>query len=203
MADTKISALSAASAAAVANELAINEAGASKKLTLAQVQDLLGLKKLSMASDGTTNTSVTPAKQTALDLATGTGIFNFQYFIRYQTAALTTGIKFDVNHTGTVTAFLWNQRYIDVSATAATAAPDQDNVLATAAVMGGFASRAKGTAGRGTTISVDTANADMLMIIEGLAVVTVTGNLELYMGTEVAASGAIVKAGSHLILTKM
>lgn len=38
MADTKISALTAASAAAAANELAINEAGASKKLTAAQLK---------------------------------------------------------------------------------------------------------------------------------------------------------------------
>ncbi len=37
MADTKISALTAAAAAAAANELAINEAGTSKKVTMAQV----------------------------------------------------------------------------------------------------------------------------------------------------------------------
>ena len=37
MADTKISGLTAAAAAAAANELAINEAGASKKVTLAQI----------------------------------------------------------------------------------------------------------------------------------------------------------------------
>jgi len=41
VADTKISALTAASTAASANELAINEAGASKKLTLDQVQQYL------------------------------------------------------------------------------------------------------------------------------------------------------------------
>lgn len=39
MADVKISALTAASAAAAANEFAINEAGTSKKLTLAQITD--------------------------------------------------------------------------------------------------------------------------------------------------------------------
>lgn len=39
MADTKISALTAASAAALANELAINEAGTSKKITLQQALD--------------------------------------------------------------------------------------------------------------------------------------------------------------------
>lgn len=42
MAEVKISALSAASAAAMANELEINEAGSSKKLTVAQIATLLG-----------------------------------------------------------------------------------------------------------------------------------------------------------------
>lgn len=42
MADTKISGLTAASAAALANELAINEAGTSKKVTVAQIKALFG-----------------------------------------------------------------------------------------------------------------------------------------------------------------
>lgn len=41
MADTKISALTAASAAAAANELAINEAGTSKKVSVDQLQQYL------------------------------------------------------------------------------------------------------------------------------------------------------------------
>jgi hypothetical protein len=123
--------------------------------------------------------------------------------IRYQTAATATGIRFDVNHSGTVTAFVWNQRWVDVSATASTATPDQDAVIAAGQVVGGFASRAKGTAGRGTTLGVDTANADMLMVIEGLCIVTVSGDLQLYMGTEIAGSGATVKAGSSLVVVRV
>lgn len=41
MADTKISALTAASVAALANEFAINEAGTSKKVTVAQLKDFI------------------------------------------------------------------------------------------------------------------------------------------------------------------
>lgn len=41
MADTKISALTAATAAAAANELAINEAGTSKKLTVDLLQQYM------------------------------------------------------------------------------------------------------------------------------------------------------------------
>lgn len=147
------------------------------------------------------NSTVTPTKVTGLDQATPVGTFMFTYMIRYQAAALTTGVRFDVNHSGVVSSFSWIQRWIDVSATASTAAADQDEILATGAVVGGFASRAKGTAGRGTTLSVDTINADMLMIIEGLAVVTTAGNLELWHGSEVAAAST-VKAGSSLMLVQ-
>jgi len=42
MADTKISALTAATAAAGANEIPINEAGANKKVTIAQIASILG-----------------------------------------------------------------------------------------------------------------------------------------------------------------
>lgn len=41
MADTKISALTAAASALAADEFAINEAGTSKKLTMAQVETYL------------------------------------------------------------------------------------------------------------------------------------------------------------------
>jgi len=65
MADTKISALAAAAAAAAANELPINEAGSTKKLSLTQVAALLAntafIHGADVASAGTLN----------LDTATG------------------------------------------------------------------------------------------------------------------------------------
>ncbi len=97
---------------------------------------------------------------------------------------------------------MWNQRWSDLSALASTAVPDQDNIGAAGHVMGSFASRAKGTAGRGTTLSVDTAAADMLMIIEGLCVVSVSGNLQLYHGSEVAAQSSIM-TGTALIVRQI
>ncbi len=198
MADTKISALPSTSLPLDGTEqFPIIQGGVSEKITALQ----MGLSQVKSLSADQSNSTVTPTNVTGLDVATGTGTFIFQYYIRYQSAATTTGVRFDVNHTGTVTSFVWNQRQIDTSATAATAAADQDQVQAASGVMGGFASRAKGTAGRGTTVSVDTANADMLTIIEGLFVCTVSGDLELWHGSETAAS-TTVKAGSSLILTR-
>jgi hypothetical protein len=148
------------------------------------------------------NSTVTPTEVTGLTLRVEPGTYTFKYSILYRAAATTTGVRFSVNHDGTVTSFVAEMRWVDVSATAATAAADQDAVLATGSVLGAMAARAKSTAGWGTTISVDTADADMLMIIEGLMVVTVAGDLELWHGSEVAAAST-VKAGSVLVLTKV
>lgn len=202
MPDTKISALTAASAAALANEFAINEAGTSKKLTLEQIQDLIGIKKKRLTGNATSS-SATPAKVTGLDLTTGTGVFTFQYFLRYRSSVAGTGVKFDVNHSGTVTSFVWWQRMVDVSATASTNAADQDAIQAAGHVMSAMASRAKGTAGRGTTISVDTQDLDMFMMIEGLFTCTVSGDIQLYFGSEAGASGTqTLMADSVLVLTE-
>jgi hypothetical protein len=148
------------------------------------------------------NATATPAKITTLDQTLGVGTYQFKYMIRYQSALTTTGVRFSVNHTGTVAFFVATVRWTDASATASTAAPDQDNVQAAGAVTGSFAARAKSTTGWGTTISVDAANSDMLIIIEGTMEVTGSGNIELYHGSEVAAAST-VKAGTNLVITKV
>jgi len=147
--------------------------------------------------------SATPAKVTGLDTTVGAGTYVFQYYIRWQSSSTATGSKFDVNHSGTVTSFVWNERRVDASATASTAAPDQNNIQSAAAVMSAFGSRAKGTAGRGFTLSVDTASADMFTIIEGLMVVTVSGDLQLYFGSETTTGTLTIEPGSSLVLTQV
>lgn len=148
------------------------------------------------------NATTTPTEVTGLTVATEVGTYLFRYNIIYQSSAAGTGVKYSVDYTGTVTSFVANRRFIDASATQATAAPDQDSVVAGATLMAGFAARAKSQAGWGTTISVDTVNLDMYEIIEGVAVVTVAGNIALWHGSETAAS-TTTKAGTSLILSKM
>lgn len=155
---------------------------------------------VALGADATANSTTTIAFVPGLDQTCEIGTFVFEYFIRYQAAAATTGVKFSVDHTGTVASIIWNMRYVDVSATAATAVPDQDNNLATAAVMAAFAARADNVT-LGPTLSVDTLNADMLMLIEGLVVVTAGGTLRLGHASEVAAAST-VKLGSTARLLK-
>lgn len=201
MANAKISALTAVTTPALTSEVPVNEAGTTKKMTLTQIQALLGIQKKKLAS-AQSNSTTTPTKVTGLDLTLGAGTYKFEYFIRYRSSATTTGVRFDVNHSGTVTSFVWQQRMVDASATASTNAADQDQIIAAGGVMSAMASRAKGTAGRGTTISVDTANADMLMVIEGLCVVTVSGDLQLYHGSETANQTTVME-NSVLIVTQV
>jgi hypothetical protein len=148
------------------------------------------------------NSTTTAAKITGLDTVCGVGTWLFEYFILYQSAATTTGVKFSCNHTGTVTSFVYDLYGVDV-ATTSSAAMSQASNLATGSAFAAFSARAKSTAaGVGPTVSVDSANSDMLMLVSGLAIVTVTGNMELYHASEVAAA-TTVKAGSALRLTRV
>ena len=163
--------------------------------------DSVALSRTFKLGSDHSSSSVTPDSVTGLKVASvPVGTYLFDYRLIYQASAATTGVRFDVNFTGTVTQFLWDQAWMDTSATASTAVPDQDAVAAAGEVYSGFASRAKGTAGRGVTLSVDTANSDMMMDIWGIMTVSVAGDLELYHGSEVAAA-SVIKAGSALVLT--
>jgi hypothetical protein len=152
------------------------------------------------------NATTTAAKLTGLDLTCGVGTWIFEYLVLYQAAAATTGVKFSVNHTGTVTSFVYDIYGVsaDTTATATqTALMDQDVVTTTGGLMEAWAARAKSTAaGVAVSSGVDTLAADMLMLITGLAIVTASGNLELYHASEVAAA-TTVRAGSGLRLTKI
>lgn len=201
MADAKISDLTAVSAALAAQEIPCNDAGTTKKVTVAQLKTLLGgVTCLALASNASANSTTTAAKIGGLDLTVGVGTWFFQYIIRYQAGATTTGVKFSVNHTGTLTAFVANMRYASTGGAAATAAATQAGNTATGNIHESFSARAKSTAaGMGPTVSVDSANSDMLVIVEGLMIVTVSGTIELYHASEVAAATTVM-AGSSLIL---
>lgn len=149
------------------------------------------------------NATTTPTEVTGLKITGVTpGVYYFRYMLVYQSSVTTTGVKFSVNHDGTVTSFVANMNWVDASATASTATPDQDAVGAAGHVIGAMAARAKSVAGWGTLLGVDTINADMLCIIEGTMTVTVAGELELWHGSETANS-TTVKAGSSVILKKV
>ena len=152
------------------------------------------------SNDVGAGTTTTMRKVTGLDKTTGTGTFQFKYMIRYQSTVSTTGVKFAVNHSGTVTAFVANHHWAQSLSTAASFAADQ-LVDTTVGLYSVHAVRSKNVT-TGPSQSVDTAGADMLWVIEGMFVCTVDGNLELYTGAEVAAV-ATVMSDSSLVLVKV
>lgn len=148
------------------------------------------------------NATTTATKVTDLDIVMGVGTWVFEYFIVYRSDTTTTGIKLGCNHSGTVTVFNYDMYGVDNLATAASGAMDQDALAATGQVFAVWAARAKSTTAPMITVSVDTINVDLLMMITGIATVTVSGNLELYHGSE-AATTTLVKAQSGVRLTRI
>lgn len=149
----------------------------------------------------TTRNSTTAAAQPDLTMPLGLGAYVFNGYMVTQSAATTTGHKFSVNFTGTQGIFAAQWRWITAATTASDDVPDQNHVAAPGGVVTGYTGRTPSNAGWGVTTDVDTLNADVLYIIEGIVTVTVAGNLEICWAPEAAANSTL-KAGSSLIVWK-
>ena len=204
MADTKISALTAATAAAAANELAINEAGTSKKVTADQLEYLFGIRKTTLASaysnGSTTGTEVSDLSFTSLTA----GTYYVKWMLLMQSIATTTAPKFGVNYTGTVTRMNMVHHFPSAGVNAATGAWEDENNPTTGAIWAYMNTRTETTTapnlGPGTGVTV--ADVDHYCDVEGIVVVSDTGDLELWAGTEVATSQITLSKGSSGMLIR-
>jgi hypothetical protein len=242
VADTKISALTGATAAALANEFAINEAGASKKVTLQQILDgvdVLGnagtladadkllIVQSSVATDAALSalvtylqtkgmprvkqltaqhsvSSTTATKVTDLDMTLEAGTYMFNYYLYEQSGTITVAPLFGFNFTGTATHAKWWFQYADLSSTllAAIGTTAHDTSTATlgfqmAKAEDDFATTTPNMGPSATTNAVQTTATDILVAIKGLIVVSVSGNMELYHGSE-TANATSLEIGSSL-----
>jgi len=169
------------------------------------VQSVNKVTTLALSAEITNNTT-SAAKVTNLDFVVGVGTYAFKYYLLWQSAATSTGIKLSVNHTGTVTSFVANMSWVDDSAIAATGVVNQAQAAVTGGVLGANSVRAKSALADWSTgglVGVKVQNVDNLIIIEGHVVVTVSGNLELYFASEVGTSTITIKKETALILTKI
>jgi len=214
MPDTKVSALTAVTAATLAQEVPVNDAGTSKRLTLAMMGELFFDRVIGasvLAGDFLTLQRLTanaPAITTVAPVVVmtttgvGPGTWKFKYNIVYQSAALTTGIGVAVNHTGTTGRFVLTSSFASTGGAAATGIADQITAVALPQMVEARAERVKNVL-TGATQGVDTINADCLIVAEGLIVVTTTGQLELKIGSEVAGSAITIQADTCLELTRV
>lgn len=221
MADTKISGLTAASAAAAANELPINEAGTSKKLTVDLLREFIVKRAAATtvaAGEFTTwltlaanSSDITGTGLVTVMTMTGVGVgrYVFRCQLVFQTTATTTGISVAVNHTGTLTQFGVLSYWVDTLATATTGGIRNGGTgagtggVAAGNVMGAHASITKGVLIGAVNIDVQTANSDHIIVIEGFFVVSVTGSLEIQLSAELASLVTRAMQGSHLELKKL
>lgn len=154
-----------------------------------------------LSSDSASQTSVTPAA-VITTTGVGSGTWKFVYTLLFQTALTTTGIRIANNHTGTVTTYIMTSRFLSTGGAAATGVHDAIVTSATTGLNEGFGERVINTTSK-ASVGVATANANQIIVVEGILVISATGSLEFKLGTEVAASGVKLMAGSTLELLKM
>lgn len=207
MADTKVSALSAASIAALTNEFPINEAGVSKKLTLTQIKTLLqtlGMPRVAQLTSQHSIASTTGTKVTGLDMALEAGTYVFRHTLLVRQATATTDApQFGINFsTGTTSKRNFILSWADASTALTASTGIMDDVgIKTAGFMDAMAHNAFSTTAPnlGTTVGVSAVASDILCFIDGLLVVTVAGTLELWRAAE-GANASTTEVGSSLVV---
>jgi hypothetical protein len=212
MADTKISALGAVSTAATTDEFPVNQGGVTLKETNAQLMTLmqtLGLPRVKQLGTQHSTSSTTPDEVTGLTMNIEAGTYIFDYRLIVQSATITVGPQFNFNFDGTTTKARWWFVYADLSSTllAAIGTMAHDTSTSTlgfqmAKAEDDMATTAAGNMGPvATTNSVQTTNTDIMCQITGIIVVSTSGNLELWHGSETATATS-VEVGSSLVVVR-
>jgi len=222
VADTKISALGAIGTLGFDDLLAVidDPAGTplSKRTTLQAVRDLFGPKYIA-GNSGAANPNAAPAETlqvltadaaqnattTYATVMTTTGLpigtYLVEYFLRYQSTVSTTGVKFRVGYTGSVTRANFTRIGLNVLSTAVSGIMAQAVTANGGGTVNGWAGRID-DADLGPSVGVDVVNVDVCEIIRGTIVVSTSANLILEHGSE-TANGTTVMADTCLRLTRL
>lgn len=217
MADTKISALTAVVTPASTDEFGVNQAGVSKKLTLAQVRTF-SIPKLITGATGTVSADAAPSETWQVltsdnaDIPTTTlvsqmrgdtlaaGYWWVEYFISWESNVTTTGIAFNIDFTGTATQIMATRMDMTSSTTALATVGIADQEAPTASGTGwlpsSWATRADAT-DLGPNAGVDTINVIQMSRIVCMLQAGTSGNLDLRAKSEVASTITRVNAGTN------
>lgn len=200
MADVKISALGAASLPlSLSDVIPVVQAGTSKQATVADVVRAYTTVK-TLGSDQTVSSTTAASIHTDLEASLVPGTYIITGTIVFQSAATTTGIEVYFNCSGgTITRIT---ALIEFLGNTTTASGNLDMVVTGNQVMEGRAQRTNNTA-TGPLLSVDTANADCLLVVNGAVIVTATTTVQFMVASEVAAANVTVMAGSALVFERV
>jgi hypothetical protein len=219
MADTKISALTAVATPASTDEFAVNQASASKKMTLAQVQAFVGpLITASGAAPatGAAHQGAAPSRTLVLNTADNAvttvetvlnvtsvlaGTYFFEYFIVWRSGTTTVGTSFAVDYSGTVTRIRATRHMQTTGASAATGVSDGVSAVLTGTLVEHHSTNADNGA-LGPNTGVASTTEDQFDHIRGIMVVSTGGTLSLTMTGE--GNGAVTfMADSFVQLTRL
>jgi hypothetical protein len=170
------------------------------------VQKMGRVQVIALAGDATENETTSMVAITGLTLPDPVppGSYAFQYYLRVRTVGdAANSVKFAVNHDGGATLCCYNLYWPSTGTSAATGTMSQEQNNNTGSVWAFVATRVMNTT-LGPQVSLTTDAADTLFVIEGMIVLSDSGSLILYHGSELAqTNGTQVKAGSCLILTRL
>jgi hypothetical protein len=204
LASAQITALPAASALETTNTFPVDQSGTAGEATFAQLETLL------QAANGavrvTTVTGITGTEVTTLSQTLEAGTYTFKYTLLTQSGTSTTGVGLGINFTGTAATKVFARRNVATITTASNGLTEEESgaALVTGGVLNGWASKTyTTTAPNMMAEGVGAINADLLDIIEGLIIVTVSGDLELWHSSQIAATTTLVKIGSALVVTRV
>lgn len=200
MVDTKVSAMAQVTVVADTTEWHVSEGGvADKALDVATFFNYVRRMKL-LAADETT-VSTTMAECTGLALPLDVGTWMYQYDLVCQSTQNVTSVVLGINFDGTATRQV-HEATINENTTTASAG-GSTAVHAAFGLRSGGQNNAFSTTTQVFTGTQMTNSVDSLIVIKGLVVVTVAGNLELWFGADVTNTGTqSIEAGSSVVAWK-
>ena len=209
MPDTKISALTAVATPAGTDELPVNQGGVSKKLTLAQIETHLrsrGMPRITRLNTLHSISSVTATELTELSQTLEAGTYNARWSLIVRSATTSVSPLLGVNFTGTaaVKSFIFWFADASTSLLAELHTMDDEGVNTFGFISGRATKTYTTTApnlGSTATLAVATAATDTLVVIEGILIVTASGDLELWHSSETATATS-VEIGSSLVVIR-
>lgn len=209
MADTKISLLTAGSALVGTEEFPGSDGTVTTKawtpnqwITYFQTK---GMPRITRLGSQHSISSATGTEVTGLSQVLEAGTYVFRYhLISRQATATTDAPQYGVNFDGTSTTKNFIMSWADATTALTGQTGIMDNVgIKTAGFIGGMAHNALATTAcnMGTTVGVAATGADILCFIDGLIIVTVSGNLELWHASE-GANASTTEVGSSLCVIR-
>lgn len=165
----------------------------------------LGVPRVTRLNTQHAISSATGTKVTDLDQVFEIGTFVFNYYLLLRSATTSVSPLLGVNFTGTGAPRM-HFRFADATAALTDELHTMSNQGSQArGFISGMANNVETTTapnmGSTATLAVQTAATDTMVIIEGIVVATVGGNLELWHSSETATATS-VEVGSSLIVTR-